>query len=65
MSILANIRTTWFEHRDGRNGAEQFLNTYYHFYQNKEVDAKEFMRFTKAYFAMKNDAMFHGWLAAQ
>lgn len=55
----------WFEHRGGRNGAEQFLNTYYHFYQNKEVDSKEFMRFTKAYFAMKNDAMFHGWLTAQ
>ncbi|AWE08387.1 peptidase [Lysinibacillus sp. 2017] len=42
--------------------AEEFLKIYYQFYKNKEIDSKEFMRFAKYYFNLKDDSLFEGWL---
>jgi hypothetical protein len=50
------------EHRGGRKEAEKFLNTYYHFYRYKEVDSKEFMRFARYYFNVKDNSIFKNWL---
>ncbi|WP_212927383.1 hypothetical protein [Oceanobacillus sp. J11TS1] len=38
--------------------AEEFLKTYFHFYQYKEVDTKEFIRFTEYYFDEELDSFF-------
>ncbi|MET1249497.1 M1 family metallopeptidase [Sporolactobacillus sp. STCC-11] len=51
-----------FKHRGGREGAEKFLNTYYHYYQYKEVDSKEFMRFVRYYFNVRDNSIFKNWL---
>ncbi|MBU5253110.1 M1 family peptidase, partial [Lysinibacillus capsici] len=42
--------------------AEKFLKIYYHFYKYKEIDTKEFVRFVKYYFDLKDDTLFEGWL---
>ncbi|MEK8197080.1 M1 family metallopeptidase [Lysinibacillus sp. FSL M8-0134] len=42
--------------------AEKFLKSYYLFYRYKEVDTKEFVRFVKYYFDLKDDTLFEGWL---
>lgn len=42
--------------------AEKFLKSYYHFYRYKEVDTREFVRFVKYYFDLKDDTLFEGWL---
>jgi hypothetical protein len=31
-------------------------------YQNKQVNTEEFVRFTKAYFGMRDDSFFRDWL---
>ncbi|KRF50531.1 hypothetical protein ASG98_27190 [Bacillus sp. Soil531] len=51
-----------FEKRGGKKEAEKFLRNYYKEYKYKEVDTKEFIRFTKYYFNLKNDKFFKGWL---
>ncbi|GIO24598.1 hypothetical protein J11TS1_31790 [Oceanobacillus sp. J11TS1] len=47
-----------FEDRGGIKVAEEFLKTYFHFYQYKEVDTKEFIRFTEYYFDEELDSFF-------
>lgn len=42
--------------------AEKFLKSYYHFYRYKEVDTREFARFVKYYFDLKDDTLFEDWL---
>ena len=54
-----------FENRGGAAEAKRFLKTYYHYYQYKEVDSKEFVRFSQQYFHMKDDAFFQDWLDLQ
>jgi hypothetical protein len=51
-----------FEKRGGISEAEKFLKTYYQYYQYKEINSKEFIRFTKYYFDLKDDAVFKEWL---
>ncbi|MGK4116396.1 hypothetical protein AB0Y38_08865 [Lysinibacillus capsici] len=42
--------------------AEKFLKSYYYFYKYKEIDTKEFVRFVKYYFDLKDDTLFEDWL---
>lgn len=51
-----------FEQRGGLKEAEKFLKTYYDYYQFKEVNSKEFIRFTKSYFNLNDDSVFEEWL---
>lgn len=51
-----------FEQRGGLQEAERFLKTYYDAYQFKEVNTQEFIKFTKSYFHLEDDAVFEGWL---
>lgn len=51
-----------FEQRGGLKEAEKFLKTYYDYYKLKEVNSKEFIRFTKYYFNLKDDSAFEEWL---
>lgn len=43
--------------------AFDYLNKYVGLYSYKEVDSYEWIRFTKAYFNMKDDAFFREWIA--
>lgn len=47
---------------EGIATAKAFLNAYFNTYKYKHVDTKEFIRFTKAYFNLKDDAFFESWL---
>lgn len=47
-----------FEDRGDIKGAEDFLKTYFHLYQYKEVDTKEFIRFMESYFDEELDSFF-------
>jgi hypothetical protein len=47
----------------GREQGIKFLQSYWLNYQYKQVNTKEFVRFTKAYFAMKDDTFFKDWLS--
>ncbi|MCR8643457.1 hypothetical protein NV379_12420 [Paenibacillus sp. N1-5-1-14] len=40
----------------------KFIHTYFELYKYKQVTTKEFIRFTKAYFEMKDDSFFKDWL---
>jgi aminopeptidase N len=51
-----------FEHTGGIDEAETFLKTYFDYYKYKEVDTKEFIRFSKAYFNLDDDSLFKEWL---
>ncbi|WP_181833207.1 M1 family metallopeptidase [Bacillus taeanensis] len=51
-----------FEKRGGIEEAEKFLKSYYDFYNYKEVNTKEFVRFTKHYFSFEDNAEFEDWL---
>ncbi|WP_192797366.1 M1 family metallopeptidase [Psychrobacillus glaciei] len=51
-----------FEGRGGLKEAEKFLRIYYQYYQFKEVDSKEFIRFTEHYFRLNDDSVFAEWL---
>ncbi|MGE8081480.1 M1 family metallopeptidase [Peribacillus loiseleuriae] len=51
-----------FEKRGEKKEAEKFLKNYYHFYNFKEVNTKEFVRFTKYYFNLNDDSEFKDWL---
>ncbi|MDG0029972.1 M1 family metallopeptidase [Priestia sp. Y58] len=51
-----------FEKRGGKKEAEKFLKSYYALYSYKEVDTQEFIRFTKHYFDLDNNAVFKEWL---
>ena len=51
-----------FENRGGIEEAEKFLKTYYDFYQYKEVDTEEFVRFAKKYFDLEDKSEFESWL---
>ncbi|MEI5907954.1 M1 family metallopeptidase [Bacillus spongiae] len=51
-----------FEERGGLKGAENFLSTYYDFYQYKEINSEEFIRFMKQYFDLSDDSVFEDWL---
>lgn len=42
--------------------AKAFLKAYYATYAYKQVDTREFIRFTKAYFLMEDDKFFESWL---
>ncbi|WP_394530915.1 M1 family metallopeptidase [Priestia aryabhattai] len=53
---------TLFEKRGGKKEAEKFLKSYYKEYKYKEVDTKEFIRFTTNYFNFKDDKFFKEWL---
>lgn len=52
----------FFEKRGGLEEAENFLKTYYQYYQYKEVNTSEFIRFTKHYFGLKDNLDFEEWL---
>lgn len=54
-----------FEKKGGINEAERFLKKYFHYYQYKEIDSREFMRFTKYYFNLRDDSIFEGWLRTE
>ena len=51
-----------FENRGGIEEAEKFLKTYSNFYQYKEVDTEEFVRFAKYYFDLEDKSEFESWL---
>lgn len=51
-----------FEHRGGIEAAENFLKMYYDKYKYKEVDTKEFVRFTEHYFGLEDQSFFDDWL---
>lgn len=51
-----------FDDYGGIETAEQFLMEYYKLYAFEEVDTKEFIRFTKAYFNLEDDQYFSEWL---
>ena len=51
-----------FSDYGGLDTAIQFLHDYYKEYSFKEVDTKEFVRFTKVYFNLKDDTYFQDWL---
>ncbi|MDF2653479.1 MAG: hypothetical protein K0Q73_9284, partial [Paenibacillus sp.] len=53
---------TLIESLGGQDQGMKFLQSYWTNYQFKQVDTKEFVRFTKAYFAMRDDAFFKDWL---
>ncbi|OIJ11513.1 hypothetical protein BKP35_12285 [Anaerobacillus arseniciselenatis] len=54
-----------FEQRGGIKEAEKFLKTYYNYYQYKEIDTKEFVRFTKHYFNLEDESFFKEWLTLE
>ncbi|MGZ9583622.1 M1 family metallopeptidase [Paenibacillus marinisediminis] len=39
-----------------------FAKTYFDYYKYKQVDTKEFVRFIKSYFGMKDDSYFKDWI---
>ena len=51
-----------FEERGGIEGAEKFLKSYYEYYQYKEVDSEEFVRFAKYHFDLEDNEVFEDWL---
>lgn len=51
-----------FENRGGIEEAEKFLKTYYDYYQYKEIDTEEFVRFAKYYFNLEDNTEFESWL---
>lgn len=51
-----------FEARGGIERAEKFLKSYYEYYQYKEVDSEEFVRFAKYHFDLEDDSVFEDWL---
>lgn len=51
-----------FDKHDGIETARAYLKAYYTNYAYKQVDTKEFVRFTKAYFLMEDDKFFKSWL---
>lgn len=53
-----NMLWKLFEDRGGMKEAENFLKTYFHLYQYKEVDTNEFIRFTEYYFDEELDSFF-------
>lgn len=57
-AMLLNL----FDDNEEIKDIEQFLKSYYQFYNYKEIDSTEFARFTKYYFDLKDDSIFEGWL---
>ncbi|MBD3109901.1 M1 family metallopeptidase [Bacillus sp. AGMB 02131] len=57
-TMLWNI----FKEKGGIEEAENFLKSYYEYYQYKEVDSEEFVRFVKYYFDLEDDSVFEDWL---
>ena len=51
-----------FEKNGGIKEGEKFLKNYYQFYKYKEIDSKEFLRFTKYYFDLKDYSLFKDYL---
>lgn len=51
-----------FSKYEGIETAKAYLKAYYQMYAYKQVDTKEFIRFTKAYFLMEDDKFFDSWL---
>lgn len=51
-----------FKDRGGIEEAEKFIKTYYDFYNYKEVDTEEFMRFARYYFNLEDDSELATWL---
>lgn len=51
-----------FENRGGIEEAERFLKTYYDFYQYREVNTEEFVRFAQHYFNLEDTSEFENWL---
>jgi Peptidase family M1 domain len=51
-----------FENNGGIKEAERFLNKYYLSYKYKEVNSKEFVRFTRYYFNLDDESAFKDWL---
>ncbi|KPN97601.1 hypothetical protein AO843_12860 [Lysinibacillus sp. ZYM-1] len=51
-----------FQNNEEIKDIEQFLKSYYQFYNYKEIDSTEFARFTKYYFDLEDDSVFKGWL---
>jgi len=51
-----------FSQYEGIETAKAYLKAYYKAYAFKQVDTKEFVRFTKAYFHMEDDKFFESWL---
>jgi len=51
-----------FSKYDGIETAKAYLKAYYKVYAFKQVDTKEFVRFTKAFFLMEDDKFFESWL---
>lgn len=57
-TMLWNI----FQDNGGELKAEDFLKNYYDYYQYKEVDTQEFVRFLKNYLNLKDDDYFKDWI---
>jgi hypothetical protein len=51
-----------FQNRGELIKAESFLKTYYQYYQYKEINSEEFIRFSKHYFNLENVSEFEEWL---
>jgi hypothetical protein len=51
-----------FEKYGGEDTAKEFIKEYVKAYQYKEIDSKEFVRFTKHHFNLESNKEFEGWL---
>ncbi|WP_129692253.1 M1 family metallopeptidase [Gottfriedia acidiceleris] len=58
----ANELLKIFNAHGGRKTMERFLKEYFAYYQYKEVDTKEFLRFMKYELRIKEDKIFEKWL---
>ncbi|NBC71883.1 FtsX-like permease family protein [Paenibacillus sacheonensis] len=51
-----------FEHYGGLNNGIAFLHAYYQRHAYRQVDTAGFVKFVKAYYGMKDDDFFKGWI---
>lgn len=51
-----------FEENGGLNNGFEFLSAYFNTYKFKQVNTNEFVRFTEAYYHIKNKDFFKNWL---
>ncbi len=51
-----------FQANGGKDNAEKFLESYFNYYQYKEIDTSEFTRFMKHFLELDDDTIFENWL---
>lgn len=51
-----------FESSGGLASGYEFLHAYWSLYKYRQVDTEEFKRFVEAYYGMKDDSFFDGWI---